>query len=336
MEFWNQLANQSTSGTSLNLTDFKTSAVDIAGYMTDDDGTFLGTIWYKNYRIDGFGISIGDPESVIERSISLIGEDEISLTDDNAYLVHKKFTAAGATPESLTVSNPTPIVDPDNSGQYLYKVTRYNGTSTTVLTYESGSGDPSSDTQFTYDSGTLKVNTSAGDTVRAYYSAGSYVSGSSTFTNNDVDAASISADSCTIYLETSDTLYRLQSVGIDVTFDRLDIKEIGNDEVVARGVRDITTNITLGRILEDFTIEEVLRGEGADHGKIDIRKFSDDIKLTVKVYSDSTKDTFLIGYQFTDLTPVSLETGVPLSDYINRGTTLQGESGLITTSEGSL
>ena len=62
------------------MTDFKTPAVDIAGYKTDDNGEFLSTIWYPKLRIGGLGLTIGDPDANIERSFTLIGEDEIIQT----------------------------------------------------------------------------------------------------------------------------------------------------------------------------------------------------------------------------------------------------------------
>ena len=50
IELWQKLANTTTKGASgqsaITLNDFKTPYFDICAYLTDDDGTFTGTIWY--------------------------------------------------------------------------------------------------------------------------------------------------------------------------------------------------------------------------------------------------------------------------------------------------
>ena len=324
---YNFLANVSSSTSKVEFTDFKSSAVDIVGYKTDDDGTFLGSVWYPEMRISRISLNIGDPESLIERSFELVGENEILLQGDNKYFIYKKFTASGGTPETFTISNPSATADPDNSGQYLFRVLRVRSGVTTELTYS---------TDYTFDGTTLSINTEANDVIKVYYSASSYISGESIFTNNDSDDLALDAKGVSIYLATSNYLYRLQSVSVDVAFDRFDIKEIGNANIVDKGVRDITTTVTLGEILEDYTIEEVLRNENSGYGKIDLSKLSDDFSLIVKIYSDSNKSTFRMGYKLTDLAPTGIDNTVDLNDYVKRGITLEGESGFITNSESDL
>jgi len=336
LDFFRKLANKIDATTKIQLTDFKTSQVDICGYKTDDSGTFLGTIWYPKQKTAGFSINIGDPTALIERSFSTVGEDEIALVYNNKYFMYRAFTALGGTNEEITISDgttyPHAVEDPDNSGQYLLRVVRVNaaGTTTTELTYT---------TDYTYSNSThvmTVLTTTAGDVLKVYWSA--TTAGAQTFfTENDSDLAGISADSCSIYLETSNYLYRLQSVGVDISFDRYDVKEIGNLDVVARGVRDTTARVTLGRILEAYTIEEVLRGvAGISYGKLDVRKFSDNINLIIKIYSDDTKSTFKIGYKITDLSPVGIDGTAPINDYVNQGNTLEGETGFMTTVESDL
>ena len=43
-----------------------------------------------------------------------------------------------------------------------------------------------------------------------------------------------------------------------------------------------------------------------------------------------------MGYKITDLAPVGVDAGVPVSEYITQGVTLEGESGFITTVQGVL
>jgi hypothetical protein len=331
IEFYRKLANIGSSEVTVEFTDFKTTYGDIAAYKTDDNGTFLGTVVYPAVRLSGFNITIGDPEALIERNFSLIGENEIVWENDNKYYIFKSFTATGGTNETFTVDDPAPVADPDNSGQYLYRVVHYTGGIASVL--EHGTG-------WSYDGvDTLTINgtTTVGDVIKVWYSAGSYISGEEPFMQNDSDLGAIHADSCSIYLESSNYLYRLQSASIDVAFDRFDIKELGNYEIVTRGVRDTTVTVTLGRILEDYTIEEVLRGKaGESYGKLDLNKLGDNFNLIVKIYDDQDKTNFKIGYKALNLAPTGFDNTISLNDYVNRATTLTGESGFITSEESLL
>jgi len=336
LDFWKRIT--STDSTALTLANFKTSYFGIAGYKTDDDSTFLGTVWYPGLRVNGFSFNIGDPEANAERTFDLVGNDEILWLNDNKYLIHIADTfASGDTAFTITSGDyadyPLPIEDPDVSGQFLVKVVRVRSGVATDLTLTTNYAYNGASGLFT------PVAAAVGDVYHLFYSAGSYIStsGSTPFTANDVDAASIPAENVSIYLTASDYVYRLQSVAVDVSFDRQDVKEIGNTDVVARGVRESTVNITLGRILEAFTIEEILRGEGGNsYGKIDAREFATDNKLIIKIYSDSDKGTFLMGYSFDSMTPTTLDAGTPTSDYITRGVVLEGEDCTITDVEGSL
>ncbi len=339
MQFWRKLANVEASDLDIFWTEYKTPQVDIAAYETDDDGTFTGTTWYPNLRLASFSLSIGDPQALLERNFTLVGEDEITLQGTNKYLIYLQDETASGSSHTIIIgmgdfaNYPAPIADPDESGTStfilkLVKVTTANVASELTLT-----------TDYTYDEGTTTITipgSASGDTFKVYYSAGDYITGETPFVNNDNDAAGLVAEYCSIFLETTNFVFRLQSVAIDVTFDRNDIREIGNSNVVARGVRDINTRATLGRILETWTIEEVLRGVAADYPKINIRKFDDNINLIVKVFSDETKGTFLIGYALTDLAATGIDNGAPVNDYVTRGVTLEGEAGLVTTDESIL
>ncbi len=331
LEFWRALANKGPSVSQINWTDFATAAGDVVVYQTDDSGTFLGTGYYPSLRLASFNLNIGSPDALIERSFGLSGEAETLFQNNNKYLVSQRYViASSGNNQTVSISAPTPVADPDNSGRYLERVVKYSGGTATEL----------ADSAWSYDgAGTLTINGSstAGDVIRVWYSAGAYVTGQNTFVNNDSDAAGITADSVSIYLQSSNYLYRLQSVSIDTTFDRRDIREIGAIDVVARGVRDITNRVTLGRLLETYTIEEVLRGKaGLSYGKLDTRLLEDNLSLIIKVYSSSTKTSFLMGYKFTDLAPVSRETGTPVDDYVNAGTTLEGETAFVSSVESIL
>jgi len=328
MEFFRKLANVGDSVDTIQLTDFRTSSVDIAGYKTDDSGTFLGTVYYPNLRLAGFGISIGDPQALIERNFSLVGEDENILLYGNKYLIYKRNTIAAGLDSTVTLNDPAPVANNDDSGAFLFKVVRMRAGVGTLLLHG---------TEWSYDgAGTLTINgtSEADDVILAWYSAGSDIAGNDLFVLNDADVAGITAECCSIYLETSNYLYRLQSVSVDTTFDRNDVREIGSKDVVMRGVRDYTNRITLGRILEQYTIEEVLRGKaGLSYGIINVRNFTSNMNLVIKVYEDNMKTNFKIGFKYIDLAATGVDAGAPLNDYVTRGVTLECQQAFITNQE---
>lgn len=340
-EFWRKLGNLPDSDSNLDLAiDLKTPMVDIVGYKTDDDGNFLGTIWYPKQRVSGFGLNIGDPEAIAERSFTLVGEDDIFLQNNNKYLINLQRVIAsgengvfnivlGASGE--WVNYPTPIEDPDNAGVFILRITRTRSGIATELTIT---------TDYTYTFGTKTISilsANVGDSYKVWYSATTYITGSNPFVENDSDLSHIEADSVTVLLGASNELALLQSAGIDISYDRQDVKEIGNADVVARGIRDKTFRITLGRMLENFTFEEVLRNKvGLSYGKIDVRKFVDNLTLLVKCYTDNTKGTFSIGFKFENLAATNIDAGTPLSDYVNRGISLEGEEGIVSVTEGDI
>ena len=326
LEFFKKLANKGDSVTQVSFSDMHTPRFDIAGYKTDNAGTFMGTIWYPNLRTSSFSLNIGDPDALIERNFTFVGEDEIILRQNGKYLITSRHNLTGGSNQTITLNDPSPVADPDNSGEYLFKVVRVRSGTATILTHG---------IDWSYNgSGTLTINGTsvAGDIIKVWYSAASYVAGQNPFVNNDSDLAGISADSCSIYLVTNSLVTRLQSVSMEVSFDRFDVREIGNKDTVQFGVRDTTVRVTLGRIIENYTIEEILRGKaGTDYTKIDVREFSSNMSLIIKVYSDNTKDTFKLGYKVLDLAPVSTDTSTPTSDFIQRGAVLEGEVGFCTT-----
>lgn len=332
MEFWQMLANTSAADTTITEADFKETMIDIAGYKTDDNAAFLGTVWYPDLRLQSFSLNIGDPEAYIMRSFNFVGEDEIILQNANKYLIVREMTAVGAASnEAFIISDggstyPNPVMDPDNSGQYLLKVVHYDLSATTSTELEVT-------TDYTFNgttTATILRATGTGDTLKFYWSAGTYITGGDIFTNND-GTSSISADSCDIWLETSQQVYKLQSLGINVGLTRSDYKEIGNSKIIQRGVKETVSTITLGRILEAYTIEEILRDKtGLSYGLINPRNFADDIALKIKLYTDNTKDTFAMQYSFTNLSPTNLDAGVPLDDYVTAGNSLESDNFTVT------
>ena len=327
VEFWQKLVNSSTLGangeTGITLSDFKTPYFDVCAYLTDDDGTFRGTALYPGLRCSGFSLTIGDPQDMIERSFDFVGENAKILKDDNKYYIYGRHEAGSGGDDEIDLSAKAPVENPENAGTYMFRVVRVRAGVTTELTRT---------TDYSYDDGTKVLTITsiqASDVIKYWYSSGT--APDTQFTLNDSDVAGIVGDSVSIYLyipgsgspSSSDYIYRLQNVTLDVRFDREDIREIGNREIVARGVRNNTVTVTLGRILEQFTIEDVLRG--SDLGVIDVQNLSDEVALIIKIYDENTKSSFKYGFKATGLTPTELRGGASINEYVRQDNTLEGE-----------
>ena len=346
LEFWSKLTNTAVKGesgeTPITVDDFKTPYFDICAYLTDDDGTFRGTYMYPALRVAGFGLAIGDPQARIERSFDLVGESAVIWQGANKYVIYGKHEVETGEPDSgddvvidlSTSGTPAPVEDPDNSGVYMIRVVKVRGAVSTVLTA----------TDYTYGGGNLTVHDCAvGDVVKFCYTSGT-APVQATFTPNDADPSALLGDCASVYLyipasgkpSASDYVYRLQSINFDVKFDREDLREIGNKDVVQRGIKNATVTANLGRIVEQFTIEEILRGEGTGYGKIDIEKLTDQACLIVKVFTDNTKSTFAYGFKMEGMSPTDLKGGATVSEYVKADTTLTGETMEITADESEL
>lgn len=334
LEFWTKLINSETKGgigeAGITLADFKTPYFDILAYLTDDDGTFRGTMWYPALRTSGFSVSIGEPQGIIERSFDLVGESSVIWQGANKYVITGKKEVESGDDNTVDFSEsatPTPAEDPDNAGVYMLRVVRVSALGvSTVLTNVI-------DYQYSNVTKILTITTvTTGDVIKYWYTSPD--APDIQFTLNDVDASALLGDSASIYLyvpasgkpSTTDYVYRLQSVNLEVSFERTDYREIGNKEIVQRGITTNTVTATLGRFIAQFTIEEVLRGEVEGFGKIDIEKFTDQVALIVKIYSDNTKTTFKYGFLATGMTPTEIRGGANVGEYVNGETVLEGEN----------
>jgi hypothetical protein len=317
------------------LDDFKTPYFDICAYLTDDNGTFRGTIWYPSLRTSGFSLTIGDPQAIIERSFDFVGESAVIWQGDNKYLIYHRHEVESGSDNVIDLSGKAPAEDPDNSGVYMLRVVRVRGTASTEL----------ESTDYSYSDGSKELTITSvqtDDIIKVYYT--SATAPDTQFTENDADPAGLVGDSVSIYLyipasgkpSSSDYIYRLQSVTLDVRFDREDLREIGNKDIVQRGVRTSTVTVTLGRILEQFTVEEVLRGVASGYGKIDVEELSDQVALIIKVFDDNTKNTFKYGLKATGLTATEIRGGAGVDEYVRKEGSLEGEELIITADTSKL
>ena len=322
LSLFKKLANVPDSDTEVTLNDFKSSTFDLCSYLEGDNGTFKGTVWLPKQRLSGFTINIGSPQGLIDRSFDLVGEDWITWQGANKYLIHKVETVESGDLESgnsviIAVADPVAVEDPMVAGSFIKRVVRVRaGVSTELVEV----------TDWSYLTGNLTVEDCAvGDTIKYVYTGASYLTGIDPFVKNDSDLPGIHADSASLFLATSDYLYRLQSVSIAVSLERFDVFEIGNNEVVARGVKTKTVTITLGRILETFTQEEIFAGQVADFGKLDLREFGDKFVLKCHLYSAHDKLVYKIGFRAVDLAPTEIRGGASVGNYVEQGGTLTGQ-----------
>ena len=126
VEFFRKLANGNDATVKFEMTDYKTPASGIAGFLTDDDAVFLGTVWYPKLRVAGFGFAIGDPDANMERTFSLVGEDKITLQGNNKFLIELIDDTCSGAAHTIVIGAgswitwPTPVEDPDNAGADRY------------------------------------------------------------------------------------------------------------------------------------------------------------------------------------------------------------------------
>lgn len=323
LELYRKLANKGDAVTQIALTDFNSSISDIAVFLTDDDSTFKGTIWMPKLRVNGFTINIADPEADTERNFDLVGEDYKIFQGNNKYLVQGRATCATAdATKVITINNPAPVQNPDDS-TYFLRVTRYNGSTTEELELT---------TDYTWNNGLTQLTVtgnSVGDIITYYYTATTYVG--TIWTDNTSDVGAYPASHWSVYVGSGNYLYRLQSASIEVSMNRFDLGEIGNTEKVQFGNKDSTVRINLGRILEAFTLEEILRGQTAGYGVLDAREYLDNITFYARLYDDEAKTSHKLTYKCTNCTPASMSGSRPKDDYITQNVILEADNLAIAT-----
>jgi hypothetical protein len=316
MDFFYALANKenpaSGAAHDVDLDDLVETQMDIAAFLTDDNATFRGSIWFPGLRVNGFSINIGDPEATIERSFDLVGEDYKMI--DGKYFAYQKATAAGAS----TVIVLSPAAVEIASGDYIFRVLRVRAGVVSELV-------ETTDWSFVSGTNTLTVASAASDIIKVYYvSATAYTT---TWTDNDVDPDLLLAEYAEIRLKvgTDTRIYRLQSVGIDVAFDRADYREIGNSAIVQRGVNNKTVTVALSRFAENFALEDILAAD-TTYPVINPADFSEAIQMQVLIYGEKAHTNFKIGYLITGLSPTTVGTTQDVEAYGQRTCNLESDN----------
>ena len=300
-----------------------------------------------------------------------------TMAEVNPYYVEVDFTAGSGSDNTIDLSNWTPLRDPDVdpahfsvAQQYLFRVVLIRAGITYLLIPSNGSDGY----DYTFNHSTNQVSltgntytVTAGDVYKVWFitattfspdfgttiaqtsnTHGDPIYPTQLFAQDNTDAAGLNATSASIFLyvpgsgqpNAHDYLYRIQSCTIDVSFERSDLKEIGNRSIVQLGINLNKVSVKLGRILEKYTIDQVLRGEAADFGKLDLTNYCPNLNLgvsmIVKFYTDDTKTTLAYGMISEKLAPQDINQGASANQYVRAGATLDGEFLNITTDNAQL
>jgi len=337
MAFFNAVANKSMSNTLLDLDDFKSTTGDFLAYLTNDDDVLIGTSYMPDYRLSGFSIAISDPKAIITRSFTFAGEKNKLFNGSNMYAIPfmaivesgeaGDFTFAFAQSGDY-INYPTPVIDPNVADKYMQRI---------ILVRDGDFTELVDGVDYTYSNSTkilTVANVEVGDIIKGVYTAGTYITGQDAFTPNDADIGAILANSASIYLNYNNYVYKLQSVTMDVSLEREDNYEIGNKNVIQRGVNSKTVTVTLGKMQDKYTLEEFLAMQTS---VVDFENMSDDAVLTVLLYNDYTKSTFKMGFKIPNLSVTDVNVGEASIDaYLSGGETLEGEEMVISTVIGNL
>ena len=328
-------------GGGIELDDFSSALIDVAIYERDSfNGTIEKTTWFPKTAIASLSLNIADPESKIERSFELQGDNELNLQYDNKILIHKEFVAgtgdAGTGGFVLDCSDPIPEADPNRSGKFILRVDRTRSGETTTLDEDAG--------DFSYDSGTQDITiedeTEIGDVINVYYSSDSFGGPGDPTTVDSADPCFLKATNVTVLLSDGITeieLDTLTSLTIDATINRADEGVIGKDEKVVREISDTPVTVSLSGRIKRATIAEAFMGQlGNNWGITDVKRFLSNVRVTVKIYSDVDKTNFLLGYQVDDLAFNDDSFDYTANDFGTLDTTASSSSLLITAVEGNL
>lgn len=329
------LASEPVGG--FKLLDFNSSLVDVVYYIKDAfNGNVDSSFWMPKCAINSFTLNIDDPEARITRDIELSSDDRRIFTGNNKYLIHKEDIAPSGTSGNyvIDISNPTPVVDPNNAGVYVLRIDRIRAGELVSLTIT---------TDYTYNVGTSEItvlSAQTGDIYQVFYSASSFGTAGDPTT---VDADSIcflKAENVTVLISDGTTeveLDRLTSLTLSATLNRIDESVIGNDERILREISDTPVTVDLSGRIKNYKEEKAFMNQLADASMISsVKLFQDNVKITVKIYNNADKDTFLIGYQVDNLSFTDGSFAITANEFGTIDVSAQSDDVLITASEGNL
>lgn len=322
----------------LTLLDFSGALTDYVQYERDaENGTVVSTTVLPQCALSSFSLELTADER-ITNTIEITNDNKHELNYDNLIYVHVKATSGVTGAYSIDTSNPTPSADPNNSGKYILRVDRLRSGTLETLT---------EDVDFTYDSTpaseSVDLTAVTGDVYHVYYTSSDFGTSGGFVdpTSQDTDTPCfIKADSVTVLIGDGVTeveLDVLTTLSITASVENLDEAVIGTPGFAIREIDDTPVDVSIGGRIKDSTILEAFMGKlGQDHGITDINKYLDNVSVTVKIYSDSTKTTFLKGYKVTDLTFTGDTHNFTAGDFGELTVDCTANNLLQTASEGNL
>jgi len=341
IDFYLALANKAaTPSGGLQLSDFDDSLVDIISVGKDKfNGTMEQTLWLPKLSVNSLTFNVANADARIERSVDLGGDFFRILKDANKIFMQKIYTVPSgyaAAPYAIVISDPAPVVNPNVASKYIERVLRVRSGVTTELELT---------TDYTWTNGTTTLSVlsaTTGDIIKVAYTTGSFGTGGDYTSLNDVDLCYINADSVTVTLESAAQgveveLDRLTSLNITATLNRISEGVIGLREKLLKNVQNYDVKVALNGRVKDATIEEALMGQaGNNFGILDPNFYKTDLVLRVKVYEDSTKTTFKLGYKVTGLAFSDTTQDASANDFWSNGINLTSDNMLISETEGDI
>lgn len=337
MDSYLTLANLSAEpGAGLTLLNFNSSLTDVVYYLKDEfSGALDSSIWLPKCAVSSITLNIDDPESRMTRDIELSNDDRRVMTGVNKYLIHVQDTAPSGTSGSyvIDISDPTPIVDPNNAGIFVLRLdrTRSGTTDTLALTTDYTFNDPSDEITI--------LDGQTADVYNIYYSASSFgTAGDPTSVDSD-SICFLKSENITVLINDGTTeleMDRLSSLSITATLNRLDENVLGNSERILREISDTPVTIDLSGRAKRWRGEKAFMNQLADADMISsVKLFNDNVEVTVKIYNNSAKDTFLIGYQVSNLSYSDGSFSATANEFATVDISGQTDDMLISATEGN-
>jgi hypothetical protein len=337
----NQFSTSDNNNHILTDSIIENAQVDQIVQLTSGTNTngLLASIWYGSQWLTGISLNYSVDGTATE-NYSFEGEYKRAFL--NSYRDMRVATAAYS---SSTVALITGL---NLETGYVPRVLTVNGL---VKADVSASGtitftDSSSDTQVSATSdGSTAVTFASGDRIRVIY-AKTAADAFSSYATSPAGLGALRRGMLTIYLYNptsgnKEEVLRLQSVGVDISFDREATSELGNKKSYTRSVkRPITVEVSAEALLSDFELFAKLANKETefDNGslnEINWDSFSNATKLVIAAYnSDVTKNasTLLKEITISNLSISNDSHGVTAGDKNTVSITMTADNFLISGS----
>ena len=119
--------------------------------------------------------------------------------------------------------------------------------------------------------------------------------------------------------------------------NRIDENVIGNDERILREISDTPVTVDFSGRIKNYKGEKAFMNSLASDNLVSsVKDFATNVKITVKIYDNADKDTFLIGYQVADLSFTDGSFSFTANEFGTADVSAESDDILITTTVGDL